>query len=88
MHVGSSQAGTISGAIGGQLPPASMLPSSKAGDNGDLSHRSGLVSRRTGEPIRVLVVEDDGILSLDLTDMIEESRGETVGIATSAARAI
>jgi CheY-like chemotaxis protein len=65
-----------------------MLPSSGAERNGDRPHRPDLVSYKTGKPLRVLIVEDDGVLALELTSMIEHWGGDAVGVATSAARAI
>lgn len=68
--------------------PARMLPGSGTEDNGHGPKGRPLISARSGTPLRVLIVEDDGLLALDLSNMIEEWGGEAVGIATSAARAI
>lgn len=68
--------------------PARMHPGSGAEDNGHSQKGRPLISARSGTPLRVLIVEDDGLLALDLSSMLEEWGGEAVGIATSAARAI
>ncbi len=68
--------------------PARMLPGSGAENNGRARKGRSLVSASSGAPLRVLIVEDDGLLALDLSSTIEEWGGEAVGVATSAARAI
>ena len=70
------------------MQPARMLPSSGAENNGYNPKGGSLISTKSGAPVRVLIVEDDGLLALDLTNVIEEWGGEAVGVATSAARAI
>ena len=70
------------------MQPARMLPSSGPESNGSRPGAGLLISPKSGSAVRVLIVEDDGLLALDLTNIIEQWGGEAVGVATSAARAI
>jgi two-component system response regulator AlgR len=58
------------------IPPRLRLVSSREGDSRKLINRSG-------EPLRVLIVEDEAMVAAILTDMVEERGGRVVGMMTS-----
>ncbi|MFN4100436.1 MAG: response regulator [Pararhodobacter sp.] len=51
----------------------------------DFSDQEPLVSRK--EPLRVLIVEDEAIISMELEMLLEDLKAEVVGIAMTAAEA-
>lgn len=88
-HATPSFSGTFQGPYPKGEPPASNVLFASADNERGPTAQMGIFTDRVAQarPLRVLIVEDEALVAMDLEFMLEEIGAEIVGIAMSAAEA-